>query len=213
MRENGLQLQLLRRLAMLCLICVGCFPKFADYPMQSFKQYALSAVTEQVAVAIDPFIDDRRVKIYFGKISRGLLPIYVRIENRDPETAILVQRENFSLSSTADGMNSSNRQPTPSDTQIAAVPADRVLLPRKLWSPLFGFGPQAESTQSSRDNLGRKELQPQTLRFGETADGFLYFRLPEDRRGAEEWVFRVDMPRVGTSGDVVILLPLELKAR
>ncbi len=148
------------------------------------SQYRLQQHHNGMGIAIDPFVEEDRLREFFGTnlLSYSILPVFIVAENATTHP-VLIQREAISLLS-ADGTTivqldvSSAKAPLQMERHTTQQTSQLLTLFPLAWlvsSPAFA---RAEFDLSSViQNIGRKALYDRGMYPGERSYGLIYFKL------------------------------------
>lgn len=168
-------------------LSVGC----AAPPLSTatFSGTGTGSRQEQQGLEVEAEIvaDKAQLKELFGvedSLGKDTVAVYVQVRNLRKGKTIIVQPQNFRLVS---GETSDSRVGRDTGQKVAEAAAvvtigtvvgPIVLAPVAIAVVLAGASSQAHITVV-RNNVARRELKSATLQTGESANGFLYFQLPE----------------------------------
>lgn len=170
-------------------ILTGCVAKLklADIEVKDFSKYKMYQEKEGVRVAVDPYLEEERLKEFFGAdllIAYGLLPVHIVVENGTNQP-LLVQKTDIIL------LTSDNNAIMPEILAYAKMPiemkrleAERAvdmwlvlgLLPAIAAATIIGPIPDYEKMMY---NISAKALNDRSLYKGEKNHGFVYFRIAD----------------------------------
>ncbi len=161
--------------------CSSAHPKAysaADDPMRLQIQE-----TNGLRFSVDAVLDRKRSQKYFGTdtLDKGIVPVFVRIENVASAGSVLVEKEQFRIAVNADA---GGQSPLAGEVKNRSVTGEVIggtglLL---LASPLIIVGSGMISTADEvRHNFVDKEFRNQSLAPGHSAQGFVYCQM-QDRK-------------------------------
>lgn len=77
-----------------------------DVPVSPAQQYKYFLDQEGLSIAIDPFFEEERIRLYFGGdlLSRGILPVLIIVENNDNKAVYLLERNSIQLQDSQQGV-------------------------------------------------------------------------------------------------------------
>lgn len=143
-----------------------------------------------VTVSVDPFIEEERLKKYFGDdlLVKGILPVFVSIENVKNEDGFMLDRNEVRLAikgKEGKGDTAGNpdyKIPSASAIQIgsgmvALSPLILPLLPLGALISILGEQAQRDAVEIIR-NMEKKKIVDKTMYQGGSNSGFLYFSFP-----------------------------------
>jgi hypothetical protein len=176
---------------------MGCTLRLPDYPVRPASSYPNRFSQELVEVAIHPITNKAESNKYFGTdlVSRNVLAALIVVDNHSSSSLVL----------------------DPAHCQLVGLPdrADDEQLPGKtgaetvmvlstvaisLVGGIIGTKMIADS-ENIKANIHARELRRQTLSPGESAQGFLYFRIPDKREKRPvqtRWLVTIPIRKIGT---------------
>ncbi len=214
-----------RLISLVILITYGCggplnLPPVSVTPAQSYR---LQKEAGGIAVAVDPYVEEDRVKEYFGAnlIKDKLLPALFVIENRQGKDGVMVQSSQIMVVLQDKAAQPGAEQPgvtVPTAGQnlmavIGPLAAAGAVVPVAglaaiaLLPFLAVAGSREEKAKQVNDNLTKKALVDRTLYPGETASGFVYFPLSQPDQASKVAGFAVRVKNLKTDQVVEVVLP------
>jgi len=166
---------------LLCALCAGCAAVHPDaYNSADAPTKLISKEGQGVRVSVDVVLEGARGRRYFGTdaAAKGIIPVFVRVENITGPGSFLVEKEQFAIALTAANtaqfpLNGSVEN-NPS-TAAGVMAAGGVLL---LSGPMLIAGSVLVSTADAvRHAFVEKELRNQSLAPGRSVEGFVYYIL------------------------------------
>jgi len=192
-------------LAALALAWAGCstvHPKAynsVDAPSRLHAQE-----TNGIRVSVDVVYDQPRNKKYFGTdtLDKGIVPVFVRVENLSGAGSILVEKERFQVLVNADvdargPLDRSVEHETKGGQVVGGAGA---LL---LSTPLIIIGSAMISTADEvRQNFAEKELRNQSLAAGRSVEGFIYCVRPQRKEPVQQARISIPLRNLQTDQEV-----------
>jgi len=190
-------------------VVAGCGTlQLPDYPTRSTAAHQYHAVGDELALSVHPLVTSREVKKYFGTnlLGKGILPVHFVVENRGATSSFVVADENFSLrdseadvrEGTADGEDPRvGRSAASSGATVAVMSTALVILPVAYLVAVFPVMDAMSDNAEVKRNFVAKQFRIKTISPGESARGFLYFRLPKKRDSPDEWIVRAEIADTG----------------
>ncbi|MGA2905238.1 MAG: hypothetical protein ABSD98_15525 [Candidatus Korobacteraceae bacterium] len=138
---------------------------FPDYPVRSAGEYANKATEPGLIVAVEPVEDPEQQKMYFNShlSSRGILPVFIVIQNTSATDAYLFDRSAVGLADAAGPTGKGGRRTASLLTSGGLVDLSLI-----------------NDVTDVRDNLMKKEVRSKTLSPGSSVYGFVYVPVPTD---------------------------------
>ena len=168
------------------LISVGC-ATMKPPPQYKPTQFLMHQESDGIKVFIEPFVDKKRIKKYFGTdlIAKGIFPFYVRIVNGLKDTSIFVDESTFSLvleTGNAKSVETKEIQSVSAGENLSLVGACCISIPCMLMG-----GKIAGDASVINYNFNQNKLQATTISPGKNASGFVYFSLPDKGTIPKSW--------------------------
>lgn len=182
-------------LTVLFLAINACAPPVKIQKFETPISTQIKFTTEQAGLRIsaDPYKDDKRLQDHFGcdLLSRGVLPIFILLENLRTEDGYVLVKEKTRLvmmESPTDKQNFKNMETHElqkiTDVQERSAPG-LLTAASPLFLPLFPVaigaalvdGRRIWNEQLIRKNMEDKNLTDKTIYPGASHSGFLFFRL------------------------------------
>ncbi len=137
--------------------------KFPDYPVHPASEYANKATEAGVIVAVEPMDDPEQQKTYFNShlSSRGILPVFIVIQNISAADPYLFDRSAVGLADAADVSGKGTRKTANLLTSGGLVDLSLI-----------------NDVTHERENLVKKEVRSRTLSPGSSVSGFVYVPVP-----------------------------------
>jgi hypothetical protein len=176
----------------------GCAKKkvVPDLVVSPAQQYKYCFDQEGLRIAIDPFFEEERIRLYFGGdlISRGILPVLIIIENNDNKTGYLLERNAIQLQDSQQGASDRvaySREPAIvyplrplnileillNPTPFGAITLTaRALSGNPIMKPDIDDDVVLEAHMLN-ENLKKKAFVDRTVFPGESHSGFVYFQI------------------------------------
>jgi hypothetical protein len=160
--------------------------------VRAAMQYAHHQSSEKVTIAAQPYETDEQAKEAFGKINPwrlGILPVLIVIQNDGPDS-IQIDRMKFSYE-------------LPDRTRIEATPAADVKYIHGAQQPKTRPNPIGRNSVSHpKSPLGEWEIEGRAfsakmLPPGQSASGFVYFRVPQTSAAASVYIEGIVNPVTG----------------
>lgn len=166
---------------------VGCTTlELGPYSVQPPARYDIGQTQDGITIVAQPILDGGEVEKYFGTdfTSAGIVPVFLTVENRNTSSSVMVFKEKIQLHA---GLSSDAEVPdkvAPEGKLRVLTIAGTVLLSYPLiWAAL-----KAGSDKTViNHNFQAREFHTRTLSPGQTANGFVYFKLPEAIKLPDRW--------------------------
>jgi len=171
----------------LLFLAAGC----ASVP-PARTQNARELEIDQLVMTVDPLTAKSDVKKTFkiNLLDRGVLPIKLTAQNRSPATSFIIAKDKvLVMNETTCATNASGEVAREIGTwsrgkQLATAGAFAVATPAVVGVPVFLMAAMRPTEgafvfKPTEERLSGKEFQTRTLGPGQSADGFIYFRLPD----------------------------------
>lgn len=135
-------------------------------------------------VSVDAVLERQRSHKYFSTdtLSKGIVPVFVRVENLASPGSVLVEKERFKIAVNADAQGQS---PLAGDVEHKSTSGGIVsgVGMLALSGPLIIVGATMVSTADEvRHNFVDKEFRNQSLAPGRSAQGFVYCQMPDRKQ-------------------------------
>jgi hypothetical protein len=160
---------------------------------QKASYYKFSSEKSGLKVSIDSYVEEERLKTYFGcdLLSKNILPVLVVIENISSKDGFMVlsEQSNLILKPTTDApqkqINASSGQQEslskgPSENWALLLPGSLLVSPLLMIAMLpvvFALGTASDNAQYIIRNIEDNRLVDKTVYIGGSNSGFLYFKL------------------------------------
>lgn len=154
---------------------------FPDYPSRPPRECAVSAESGGVVVGVQPMRDPADQQTYFHMKLKGLVPVFIAIQNESKESSSIFDKTNIKSGSAETDLAS------PDVTKSGGRRAAGVFV-----SPIF-----ITHDFKNQQNLLKQEVQSTTLSPGASAHGFLYLPVEKDAAG-QKMQLRVVLVKVGS---------------
>jgi hypothetical protein len=154
---------------------------FPDYPSRSPRECAVWAESGGVVVGVQPMREPADQQTYFHMKLKGLVPVFIAIQNGSKEDSFIFDKTAIKSGSAATGVASPNV--TKSLGQLGAG---------VLVSPLF-----ISHDFKNQQNLLKQEVQSTTLSPGASTHGFLYLPVAAGSAG-QKMQLRVALAKAGS---------------
>jgi len=194
---NRIMMLYLQLIAMsIFFIIAGCAVEIQQVIPQKVDQYNLKAQKAGVKISVDPYIEESRLQTHFGcdLLSRGILPVFVIIENVDSPDGYFLFQEKAQLSIKAvienkEALVNNQLKNSNKDLQDASKRAEIIsslTLPISVLSPIglfIAIGVQTATVQQVHNEIKIKQnienciLVDKTVYSGGSHKGFLFFPL------------------------------------
>jgi hypothetical protein len=208
----------------LLLILNGCATmQLPEYKTQSLKPYMLSYVEDGLSVAIHPLIKREESEQYFGLdlLAVNVLAVHVVAENRNSLVSFVLSKNQVSLHTEgvlADQNPQRDQLVSESGGQSLTMAGAAVAGAGVIFTPLliaalplvFAGAKQFSDADVIKHNFAVKELQTNTLSPGESAEGFVYFRLPKEMDAQDQWRLRLQALNLQSKEMTSFDFPLDL---
>lgn len=184
----------------------GCAYEFPDYPQRAASECLHSCSERGLTLGADPITDTSTTRKYFDRDfpGEGILPVYVVVENKTPETTFLVFPDQFTLAGAVRERGGIGKAGEDAGSAVGWTGAALVSLP----VALIGMG-IAVNSANAESNFQRKTLQRRTLSPGQSTCGFVYFRMPSGSRDtAFPGLLRMDVEALQTKTKWTVITTL-----
>lgn len=189
------------------LLANGCVYTFPDYPVQAAANYRNHLEQDGVIVGVHPLTSASEQKKYFDTNlnSRNILPVFVVIENHNPQTSILVSKEDIGL---YDGSNYATEDMLASGKVGKAIAVTGLLL---ISSPIMVIGGAiVTDADNIKHNFKIKELTRQMLSTHQTTSGFMYFPLSaKDKKTKPDLLISVKLEMLPSNQQKIFTLRMK----
>lgn len=154
---------------------IGCAHQFPEYPAKPASSCSVHVLRDGVTLGIEPMFDRETSEQYFevDMLGRGILPIYVVVENQTPGRTLLVSREQFAVV----GANAAGDKNDVASSTPGAVVAWTGAVALSSVGLMVGLAMVADA-ENIKTNFDRKAMQSQTVSAGSATSGFVFFRIP-----------------------------------
>ena len=177
--------------------------KIPDYPKSSVNSLPNSITIDGLTIAVQPVTNKEDLEKYFGTdlYSLKIVPIYIVAENANATSSFLLSKEKVSLqnkkvtSSLTEGARTKGKSATGEGMEIASLVFAGGLAGLALERVGMKMVSDAEVVKC---NLGAKEMQTRTVSPGKSVDGFVYFKLPDEGGGLENWIILIEAKELGS---------------
>jgi hypothetical protein len=197
MKKIPQKLPVVAILLMFVLACAASI-KIQNYAIQNIDTYKLKIQKDGLKIAVDPIQEDKRLEDYFGcdLLSRGILPVFLMIENQNSKDGYVVVAERISLMRKIQGAKSDKYEGRATGIKLqeeqiskemavssALLTASPMAIPLLPVATIFALSAQGRMKDDSeiRRNLEDKKLEPKTLFQGGAQNGFIYFKINEKK--------------------------------
>lgn len=202
--------------ATMSVLLPACTTVRLSEPQQAAPS-AHAATTDQSGLVLtaDPWLDRARTEEYFGidAAAVGLVIVRLKATNQSSPDTFLLHKDNFRLALAGADLETSDSVKHRSKTGDAANLTGALLLvtgPAILLSlPLmFGGAKMASNASRVQHNFVERELGNQTLSPGQVAEGFIYFKLPDNQKPGSGFRFVVNLLNTRTQETLRFEFPL-----
>lgn len=149
------------------------------FPEPAVTSFVRATSSNEVSVYIKPLLNEKDYKKYFGTnlIDKGILAIYLSINNSSPETSYLVPAESIKLS-----IKDFNRQSYYSTKEDEKNPLGIPFRELAVASAIINLVVQQYSDATIiQENFKSVRFRTKTIDTGKSASGFAYFNLTDIR--------------------------------
>ncbi|MBI5756565.1 MAG: hypothetical protein HZA12_06530 [Nitrospirae bacterium] len=185
-RRTRFRVKFISILLTIVYLFTGCFPVHVEkFDAGDASSGRYSHTDNGITVSVDPFIEEERLKKYFGVdlLAKGILPVFVSIENVKSEDGFILNRNEVRLAMKGkEGRGNTAGNP---DYKIPSVfPAQMIAMGTVIFSPLLGLfihtaaGATQEVAVEIIRNMEEKKIVDKTVYQGGSNSGFLYFSFP-----------------------------------
>ncbi len=182
-------LKLSSALTIIFFVFAGCSAvDIKKVTYQKADYYKFTSQKAGLRISVDPYIQEDRLKEFFGcdMLSRGILPVFVVLENENAEDGyILVKEKTGLIMKTPSQMNSTNKsggETYTSDELEKAVKTEETILnlgwvlsPIGIMIPLVIADKKVKDERAIKRNVEEIHLGDKTIYQGGSNSGFLYF--------------------------------------
>ena len=203
---------------LLIILLNGCTRlHLTEYEAQPFDYYAYSQVKDGLAVAINPFTDEKKVIKSFGAdlLSVDIFPVFVVVENRTSSSSFILSREGFSVRGTGvrprDDLGRfdlifdliDDLKDWPRSVTFMPIPRNHeALIPATIKSKA--------DIRMIQQNFVTKELQSKELPPGNVTNGFVYFHAPIQYYVSDRWIIHLEITDMRSKESIIFDIPFEL---
>lgn len=182
-----------------CLVFVfalsGCATKVIPaYQSKSVSTYKLNQIENGLSIAVYPITEEKESDKYFGinLLEAGILAVMVMAKNASSGSSKTLSPENFSLNRGHVDYSSTKVSGELGRSRVGEGLAITSIVLGGL--PLMFFaGSMITDATVVKHNLERRAFRSKTLSAGKQTEGFVYFKLPDEKlETAETWVMRID---------------------
>lgn len=192
------------------VLATGCSTmSVPPMPIQPIESYALRQETRQVTVAVHPVMSKQEIDATFNTdlLDRGIVPILVVIDNKNPSASFVVAREWVAVVNNETAVRTASALPaarSETGAQVATVVgAALISLPL-----VIGGMKIASDAQVIQHNLGDKAFYSHTVAPGRRAQGYLYFNASEGKPLAGHHRVVVELRDSATNDPLTFLFPI-----
>jgi hypothetical protein len=188
-----------------CLILwvsgASCFAaSFPDYPVKPAGEYPTAIEKSGYVIAAIPVEDRNEQRKYFGfdLRDRGLVPVFLVVENRTSDSSVLLKKDSLMYSPAG----------TSWSTLANAAKSSRIdkALTAFGYVPIYGYMGAVASSKNKehRQHLLEIELQSTTVSPGQSVHGFIF--VPAKRRYSSRKKMQISIPLARSgSNDIVTI--------
>jgi len=162
--------------------------KLPEVEIRPLSQYSLSQRKSDIALAIDPYFEEERVKKYFGfnLLEDGILPVFLIVENQGDDLILIRPNDLVSafgglgLTAAAGGVAKTDSAINQGEIKQAEVMSSAVLAGMFLGMiiPILTSVVYGEKDFTLiRYNVRKKTLLDRTLSKNEAASGFVFLKV------------------------------------
>jgi len=159
-----------------------------------------------VRVSVDAVLDGQRCRKYFSTdaLAKGIVPVFVQVENVANPGSVLVEKEQFKIAVNAESQGAS---PLEGEVQHRTTGGQVIggvgLL--ALSAPLIIVGSAMVSTADEiRHNFVAKEFRNQSLSAGRSASGFVYCQMANRKEPVRAVSISIPLRNLQTDESTVI---------
>lgn len=182
-----------------------------DYPQDKpVSSYTKAAPVKELHIAIQPMTDRKEQEKYFGKdlLKDGVLPIYIMAENRHPSTSFILNKDMISLKESKEKTDlpqaTSEDVADPSTGQtVSTIGAATIILipliflPISLYMGFYGTKMACDATVTQYSTASQA-LYTHTLSPGNKVEGFVFFKIPDNKSDFKGWSLALQVREVET---------------
>ena len=187
----------------------GCVSAFPEYPVRPATSYQHHLQENGIIVAAHPLKRASEQREYFDANlnRRDILPVFVVVENHNPQTSVLVSKEDFGL---CDASDAAVEDLLPSGVAGKVIYVGGAAL---LSIPFMAIGGAITAdAENIKHNYLAKELSRQMLGTHEATSGFVYFPLSEEPKNADrDLVISARLTMLPSNQQKVFLLRIQGK--
>lgn len=188
-------------LIVFCAQIIGCAPMtIPAYKAEPFDTYKNQRSWNNLHIAVMPMTDKEEQKKYFGKAlnKEGILPVFIIAENRSSSQRFMLRDNLISLKQkTSDGrLAKPSQKDAADDSDLEGLRGASQLVGSVFLS--LALAKNSVDTKAIQDSMFDKTLYTQSVLPGKTAEGFAFFKLPDDKMNMEGLLLHIQASDMDT---------------
>ena len=197
MRNNSSSksFRLVALVTLFAFVFYGCAHSIQfPYPELKNESDRYQSISSGLRISVDPFTQDEKLDKFFGcdLLSRGVLPVFLVINNLDAEDGYVLINENTRLITKYDS-NDINTMPSdgqPIDDNRSTIKTTNSSIGLLWLIPIIGplifvgtlpfmmvGGQKVKNEDNIRYNITKKQISERIIYKGDTHSGFIYFKV------------------------------------
>lgn len=196
---------------LLLALASGCTSvNVSDLSTQDIPQGGVSQSRDGLSVRAVPLTERSEIRSRFGTdlLSRGILPVFVEFNNRNPTDSFIVSPEKCGLNFGAEPAHQTAQGPRSLRGAEGMAVASAVAGSAALY---VAAAITATSAETANHQFIVNQLEAKTLSSGGHDAGYLYFHIPGQARGACSLVIAAQ--RAGGDSTATFNIPLNLNPK
>jgi len=166
-----------------------------------------------LTVSVRPLVDGNESRKYFGTdlTSKNILAIFISLENKSNKRIYIIPKKSitFKYHDSATKAKNATNSPGDSDAGEALATAGVIVSPLLMGAGLTIAGDQTVINHAFKSN----EYQNRTLSPGNSAQGFLYFKWPNEFINHKSGILNLTARDPIANESIKFHLPIQLKGR
>lgn len=201
--------------SVLSLLVASCATmSIPETKVRATESYQLKAQMRGLLVAVHPVTDENEIKETFrtALLDKGILPILVVAENRDPSASFVLAKNKVAVVSreSLERATAQRKRVTAEEPGATMAAVGSVVFSL----PLVIAGLKMSSdAQVIERNLGDKEFYSRTVGPGQKAYGYIYFQLAQGTTALEQHDILVEAVDSSTGEAFTFAFPISYRKR